>query len=134
MRRTMFKSKLHRATVTQADLEYEGSVTLDENLMDAADILEHEAVHIWNVTQGTRLQTYALRGPRGSGVCCINGAAAHLCNPGDKVIIATFTELDDVEARTHVPTVVLLGEGNQILDARATEVPGPLKRQTWAKA
>ena len=89
MRRQMFKSKLHRATVTQADLEYEGSVTLDQNLMEAADILEHEAVHIWNVTQGTRLQTYALKGVRGSGVCCVNGAAAHLCNPGDKVIIAT---------------------------------------------
>ncbi len=131
MRRQMFKSKLHRATVTQADLEYEGSVTLDQNLMEAADILEHEAVHIWNVTQGTRLQTYALRGPRGSGVCCVNGAAAHLCNPGDKVIIATFTELEDAEARLHVPTVVLLGDGNRILDAHATEVPGPLKRSTW---
>jgi aspartate 1-decarboxylase len=132
MRRVMFKSKLHRATVTQADLEYEGSVTLDQNLMEAADIIEHEAVHIWNVTQGTRLQTYALKGPRGSGVCCVNGAAAHLCNPGDKVIIATFTELEDAEARLHVPTVVLLGEGNTILDAHATEVPGPLKRQAWS--
>ena len=78
MTRNMFKSKIHRAVVTDADLEYEGSVTLDTNLLEAADILPFEAVHIWNVTRGTRLQTYALEGPRGSGVCCINGAAAHL--------------------------------------------------------
>ena len=89
MRKQMFLSKIHRATITHADLEYEGSVTIDTDLMDAADILEHEAVHIWNVTQGTRLMTYALRGPRGSGVICINGAAAHLNKPGDLCIIAT---------------------------------------------
>lgn len=132
MRRTVFKSKLHRATVTQADVDYEGSVTLDEDLLDAADIIEYEAVHIWNVTQGTRLQTYALRGERGSGVCCVNGAAAHLCNPGDLVIVATFTEMEDAEARLHKPTVVLLGPGNRILDAHATEIPGPKKRSVYA--
>ncbi len=128
MRRQVFKSKLHRATVTQADVDYEGSITVDENLLEAADILEYEAVHVWNVTRGTRLVTYALRGPRGSGVVCVNGAAAHLVAPGDKVIVATFTDLEDHEARAHKPTVVLLDEGNRIKDAKATEIPGPLRR------
>ncbi len=128
MRRKVFKSKLHRATVTHADVEYEGSVTIGEDLLEAADILEHEAVNIWNVTRGTRLETYALRGPRGSGLICVNGAAAHLCRPGDKVIIATFCELEDAEARTHKPTVVLLDDDNRIKEAKATEVPGPLRR------
>lgn len=128
MRRSMFKSKLHRATVTHADVEYEGSVTVDEDLLDASDIQEYEAVHIWNVTRGTRLQTYALKGPRGSGLICVNGAAAHLARPGDKVIIATFAEMEEAEAKRHVPTVVLLDEHNRIKDAKATEVPGPLKR------
>src|SRR3990170_2301173 len=85
MRRTLFKSKIHRATVTHADLEYEGSITIDEDLMDAAGIWNYEAIHVWNITRGTRLQTYAIRGPRGSGVVCINGAAAHLNEPGDLV-------------------------------------------------
>ena len=114
MTRNMFKSKIHRAVVTDADLEYEGSVTLDTNLLEAADILPFEAVHIWNVTRGTRLQTYALEGPRGSGVCCINGAAAHLMKKGDRVIIATFTELTDEQAKVHRPTVVLVNDQNQI--------------------
>jgi aspartate 1-decarboxylase len=128
MRRQVFKSKLHRATVTQADVDYEGSITVDENLLEAADILEYEAVHVWNVTRGTRLVTYALKGPRGSGVVCVNGAAAHLVAPGDKVIVATFTDLEDAEARTHKPTVVLLDDHNRIKDPKATEVPGPLRR------
>jgi len=128
MRRNVFKSKLHRATVTHADLEYEGSVTIDEDLLEAADILEHEAVHVWDVTSGSRLVTYALRGPRGSGLICVNGAAAHLVRPGDKGIIATFADVEDAEARTHVPTVVLLDDQNRITDRKATEVPGPLRR------
>jgi aspartate 1-decarboxylase len=128
MRRQMFKSKLHRATVTHADVEYEGSVTIDEDLLEAADIREWEAVHIWNVTSGSRLVTYALKGPRGSRVVCINGAAAHLTKPGDKVIIATFAEVEEADLDTFRPTVVLLGEGNEIKDAQATEVPGPLHR------
>src|SRR5439155_14449246 len=99
MRRVMFKSKIHRATVTQADLDYEGSLTLDRNLLEAADILPGEQVHVWNVTRGTRLQTYAITGEAGSGVVCINGAAAHLVSPGDLVIVATFTDLDEAEAR-----------------------------------
>lgn len=128
MRRQVFKSKLHRATVTHADLAYEGSVTIDEDLMDAADIREFEAVHIWNVTRGSRLITYALKGERGSRVVCINGAAAHLNSPGDKVIIATFAEMSDEELLQHRPKAVLLDDENRIKDADATEVPGPLRR------
>jgi aspartate 1-decarboxylase len=128
MRRQIFKSKLHRATVTHADVEYEGSVTIDEDLLDAANIAEYEAVHVWNVTNGSRLVTYALKGPRGSKVVCINGAAAHLARPGDKVIIATFAELDEEERRNFRPTVVLLDDRNEIKEMGATELPGPLRR------
>jgi aspartate 1-decarboxylase len=92
MRRILFKSKIHRATVTQADLDYEGSVTIDATLLRAADILPYEKVHIWNRTNGSRLETYALEGAAGSGVICVNGAAAHHAKPGDIVIIATFAE------------------------------------------
>jgi aspartate 1-decarboxylase len=128
MRRQLFKSKLHRATVTQADVDYEGSVTVDQDLLEAADICQYEAVHLWNVTRGTRLMTYALNGPRGSGIVCVNGAAAHLAKPGDRIIIATFCDLEDAEARRHVPRVVLLDDRNGIRERAATEVPGPLKR------
>ncbi|HTN51766.1 MAG TPA: aspartate 1-decarboxylase [Anaeromyxobacter sp.] len=128
MRRTFFKSKIHRATVTHADLEYEGSVSVDEDLLDAAGILEYEAVHVWNITRGTRLQTYAIKGPRGSGVVCINGAAAHLNEPGDLVILATFAELEEAEARTFKPTVVLVDRQNRIQSRDAVEVPGPARR------
>jgi aspartate 1-decarboxylase len=130
MRRTFFKAKIHRATVTHADLHYEGSVTIDEDLMDAAGIWDYEAVHIWNVTRGTRLQTYALKGQRGSGVVCINGAAAHLNQPGDLVILATFAELDEAEARGHAPTVVLVDAKNRVVAANAIEVAGPARRVT----
>src|SRR5262245_5042257 len=114
MRRTMFKSKIHRVRVTQADLAYEGSVTIDANLLEAADILPYEQVHVWNVTRGTRLRTYAMRGDAGSGVVCINGAAAHLVHPGDLVIIATFVELDERDARAHRPKVVFVDDRNRI--------------------
>ena len=128
MTRTFFHSKIHRATVTQADLDYEGSVTIDAALMEAARIANLEAVHVWNVTRGTRLVTYAIEGPRGSGTICVNGAAAHLNHPGDVVIIATFAELDEAEASRHVPTVVLVDERNRVKDPRAVEVPGPARR------
>jgi aspartate 1-decarboxylase len=128
MRRTFFKSKIHRATVTHADLEYEGSVTIDEDLMDAAGIWEYEAIHVWNVTRGTRLQTYALKGQRGSGIVCVNGAAAHLNKPGDTVILATFAELEESEARSFVPTVVLVNSQNRIVAKDAVEVAGPARR------
>jgi aspartate 1-decarboxylase len=123
----MFKSKIHRATITQADLHYEGSITIDQDLLELADILPNEAVDVWNVTRGTRLTTYALSGARGSGVVCINGAAAHLNGPGDLVIIATFAEMDDAEARRYVPRVVRVDKANRPLPAhlQLPESPGP---------
>lgn len=126
--RSMFKSKIHRAVVTEADVDYEGSVTLDARLMQAADILPYEEVQVWNVSRGTRLSTYAMRGPRDSGVVCMNGAAAHLCRPGDIVIIATFATMPEDAATTHQPTVVLVDEHNRIKDARMTEIAGPARR------
>lgn len=126
--RSLFKSKIHRATVTHADVAYEGSVTVDADLLNAADILPHEEVHLWNVTRGTRLATYALEGERGSGVVCVNGAAAHLCQPGDLVIIATFAQVYEIDARSHRPTVVLVDEKNRIKQSHAVEIPGPAVR------
>jgi aspartate 1-decarboxylase len=126
--RSLFKSKIHRATVTHADVEYEGSVTIDVDLLEAADILPHEEVHIWNVTRGTRLTTYALEGERGSGVVCINGAAAHLNQPGDLVIIATFAQISERSARQHQPAVVLVDENNRIKHPKLVEIPGPARR------
>ena len=128
MRRTLFKSKIHRATVTHADLDYEGSVTIDLDLMDAAGICDYEAVHVWNITRGTRLQTYAIQGERGSGIICINGAAAHLNKPGDLVILATFAEFEEAEVRAHVPRVVLVDRQNRIVAPAAVEVAGPARR------
>jgi aspartate 1-decarboxylase len=123
----LFKAKIHRATVTHADLDYEGSVTISGELLDAAGILEHEQVHIWNVTRGTRLVTYALRGDVDSGIICINGAAAHLANPGDKVIIATFAEVEAEAARGWQPTVVFVDGDNKMV-AKDAEVAGPKRR------
>lgn len=97
MIRTMLKSKIHRATVTEANVEYEGSITIDRALMDAADLLPYERVDIWDCTNGSRLSTYVIPGERGSGEICINGAAAHRVKPLDKVIIASFVQLDDAE-------------------------------------
>ena len=125
MRRTLFKSKIHRATVTHADLDYEGSVTIDGQLMRAANILPYERVNIWNVTNGSRLETYALLGPSGSGVVCINGAAARLAHPGDRVIIATFADVEEAEAKNWKPTVVRVDDRNQIVAGPAEEIPGP---------
>ena len=129
MRRQLFKSKIHRTTVTHADLDYEGSVTIDSALMRAADILPYERVHIWNATNGSRLETYALEGPEGSGLICVNGAAAHHARPGDLVIIATFAEAnDDAEARAWKPTVVFVDGDNRIVNRNADELPGPQRR------
>jgi aspartate 1-decarboxylase len=113
MRRTMFLGKIHRAVITHADLHYEGSVTIDTDLMDAAGILQHEQIHVWNITRGTR-----------SGVICINGAAAHGNQPGDLVILATFAEMGEDEARLHRPKVVRVDDRNRIIGMHA-EIPGP---------
>lgn len=128
MHRFVLKSKIHRLRITEADVDYEGSITLDADLLEAADILPYEAVHVWNVTRGTRLQTYAMAGAPGSGVACINGAAAHLAGPGDLVIVATFTELDEAAARTHRPRIVLVDEHNRIRRGVASEIAGPARR------
>jgi aspartate 1-decarboxylase len=114
VKRILLKSKLHRATVTDADLHYEGSVTIDADLMEAADLVEHEQVQIYNITTGSRLTTYALRGPRGSGCIKVNGAAAHLVTRGDLVIIASYAHYKSDELLDHHPTVVLLDESNHI--------------------
>src|SRR6201746_1695897 len=126
MKLSMFKSKIHRATVTHADLAYEGSVTIDADLLEAAEILRYEAIHIWNATQGTRLVTYALEGPRGSGAICVNGAAAHLNKPGDLAILATFAEMSPEEARQHEPVVVRVDARNRALADKSEEKPGPV--------
>lgn len=127
VRRILFKSKIHRATVTHADVDYEGSVTIDRTLLEAADILPNEKVAVWNVTRGTRLETYALEGDAGSGVICINGAAAHLNQPGDLVILATFAEVEDAEARAWKPTVVFVDGQNRIV-RKDDEIAGPVRR------
>lgn len=114
MYRTMLKSKLHRATVTQADLNYVGSITVDQDLLDAADILPGEQVAVVDVTNGARLETYAISGPRGSGVVGINGAAAHLVQVGDIVIVLSYAQLEDAAARAHVARVVFLDARNRI--------------------
>jgi aspartate 1-decarboxylase len=125
--RVMLKSKLHRARVTQAEVDYEGSLTLDRDFLEVADILPFEQVHVWNVTRGTRFRTYAMEAPAGSRVVCVNGAAAHLARPGDIVIIATFTNLDERDARRHQPRIVLMDEHNRIKNI-APEIPGPAVR------
>jgi aspartate 1-decarboxylase len=113
MLRTMLKSKIHRATVTEADLHYVGSVTIDADLMDAADLLEGEQVTIVDVTNGARLVTYAITGKRGSGVIGINGAAAHLVHPGDIVILIAYGTMTDAEARNYRPRIVFVGADNR---------------------
>ncbi len=129
MRRTLFKSKLHRATVTHADLAYEGSMTIDETLMRAANILPYERVHVWNASNGSRLETYALPGEPGSGVVCVNGAAARHAQPGDVVIIATFAEAaNEAEAQGWRPVVVRLDGRNRIVAAGPDEMAGPARR------
>jgi aspartate 1-decarboxylase len=125
--RIMMKSKIHRATVTQADLHYVGSVTLDAALMDAADLLEGEQVAIVDITNGARIETYVIPGPRGSGVIGINGAAAHLVHPGDLVIMMSYAVVSDAEARAMSPRVVHVDEQNRVVkvgDDSAEPVPG----------
>ena len=127
MMRIMMKSKIHRATVTQADLDYVGSVTLDAALMEAADLLDGEQVAIVDITNGARIETYVIPGPASSGVIGINGAAAHLVHPGDLVIIMSYAVLDDAEARSLEPRVVHVDEHNRIVklgNDAAEPVPG----------
>ncbi len=124
MLRTMLKSKLHRATVTEANLNYVGSITIDQELLAAADILVGEQVQVVNINNGARLETYVIAGPAGSGVVCLNGAAARLVQPGDKVIIITYVAVDDKEAAALTPRVVFLDDANRITAVRAGEQHG----------
>ncbi len=113
MRRTMMKSKLHRARVTDANLDYEGSLTIDAQLMEMADILPYEQVRVYNVNNGARFETYAIEGPAGCGHICLNGAAARMGAPGDVIIIVTYADYEEEEARRHSPRVVLLDAANK---------------------
>jgi aspartate 1-decarboxylase len=121
MRVTLLKGKIHRATVTDANVDYEGSLTVDSTLLEAAGILPWELIHVWDVTRGTRLITYAMVGEPHSGVICVNGAGAHLVQPGDLVIVAAFGEFDESEARNHQPKIVRVDEKNRIV--RDASVP-----------
>jgi len=112
--RTLLKSKIHRAVVTEANVDYEGSIAIDAGLMRAADILPFEQVHVLDIDNGARLQTYAIEGEPGSGAICVNGAAAHLISAGDRVIILSYVQLEEAEARSHRPTLVYVDERNQV--------------------
>jgi aspartate 1-decarboxylase len=114
----MLKSKIHRACITHADLDYEGSITISPELLEASNILPYEAVNIWNVTSGTRFETYAIEGAINSSEICVNGAAAHLVTPGDIIIIATFIQLAEEHCRSFIPTVVFVDEHNRIKELR----------------
>jgi aspartate 1-decarboxylase len=120
--RKLLRGKIHRATVTEANLNYEGSITIDKDLMDGMDLLEWEAVHVWDVNNGERFETYALEGPRGSGVICVNGAAARRVAPGDLVIIGAFTWLDENAARVHEPKLVMVDGNNRIKQIHSTNI------------
>jgi aspartate 1-decarboxylase len=124
MFRHMMKSKIHRATVTEANLNYVGSVTIDEDLMEKVDIWPNEKVQIVNNNNGARLETYVIPGPRGSGTICLNGAAARLVQPGDTVIIISYALMDEEQARHHQPKVAIMGKNNQVVEWMGTEEHG----------
>ncbi|MBH5318583.1 aspartate 1-decarboxylase [Paenibacillus sp. GSMTC-2017] len=115
MFREIHKSKIHRAVVTEANLNYVGSITIAEDILEASNILENEKVQVVNINNGARLETYAITGPRGSGVICLNGAAARLVQPGDRVIIISYAMMDENEAKGYKPNVVIMDENNRIV-------------------
>ncbi len=125
--RRMLKAKIHRAIVTDANMDYEGSITIPPELLEQADIKEHEAVHVWNVSRGTRFETYAMTGIRGTGEVCVNGAAAHLAGPGDRIIIATFAEVPESMVDEFRPIVVFVDDHNLSIRS-GFEAPGPRRR------
>jgi aspartate 1-decarboxylase len=120
MRRTMLKSKIHRATITGSDLHYVGSITIDQDLLDAADIREHEQVHVVDVDNGARFETYTISGERGSGEICINGAAARLVHNGDTIIVISYAEYSEEDLESYVPRVVHVNKSNEIVITDAT--------------
>lgn len=125
--RKLLAAKIHRATVTGADVDYEGSVTIPPELLKASGILPYESVHIWNTTRGTRLETYAIAGVPGSSDICANGAAAHLVRPGDKIILAAYVMIPNDEALNHQPKLIFVDDKNRI-SHQGPEVAGPMKR------
>jgi len=125
--RSMLKSKIHRARVTHANVDYEGSLSMDPVLLKSADILPGEEVQVWNVTRGTRFATYAIEGPPGIGEMSVNGAAAHLCNPNDRIIVATFVWMDEDQARKFKPIILFVDDQNRIKH-QGREVAGPQVR------
>ena len=120
--RKMLKSKIHRACVTEADLDYEGSITISPELLKAANILPYEAVNVWNITAGTRFETYAITGKPGSTEICVNGAAAHLVTPGDLIIIASFSQILEEDCASQVPTVVFVDQFNRLKEIRPERI------------
>ncbi|ENQ3104651.1 L-aspartate 1-decarboxylase [Bacillus sp. 491mf] len=124
MFRTMMRAKLHRGTVTEANLNYVGSITIDEDLMDAVGIVENEKVQIVNNNNGARLETYVIKGERGTGVICLNGAAARLVQPGDKVIIICYGLVSEDKVLTHIPKIAVLDDNNQIVEMLGAEKAG----------
>ncbi len=126
MKLEMLKAKIHRATVTEADLNYVGSITIDEDLLDASGILEYERVYILDINNGNRFDTYTIKGERGSGVICLNGAAARLVSPGDLCIILSYCSLSPEEAKEHKPVVVHVDEKNKITEVVNREVAEPV--------
>jgi aspartate 1-decarboxylase len=122
MFRTMMKSKIHRATVTEANLNYVGSITIDENLIDLVDMYPNEKVQIVNNNNGARLETYIIPGPRGSGVICLNGAAARLVQTGDTIIIVSYAMMTEEEAKKHQPTIAIMGAGNKVAQLLKEEI------------
>lgn len=126
MELTLLKAKIHRATVTQADLNYVGSITIDRELMDRAGILEYEQVQIVDINNGSRFETYVIQGEPGSGVICLNGAAARMVAVGDKIIIMVYARMNEKEARTNKPTVLFMNENNQIEAIKDYETHGEI--------
>lgn len=124
---TMLKAKIHRAAVTESNLHYVGSITIDRDLMEASGILEYEKVSVVDIDNGSRFETYVIEGKCGSGVICINGAAARLVHPGDKVIILAYCQVDSVEAESHSPSIVFVGSGNKILEIKSSEEEGEIR-------
>ncbi len=124
---TMLKGKIHRATVVQAELDYVGSITVDEDLLDAAGILEYEKVQIVDINNGSRFETYTIAGERGSGLICLNGAAARCVQVGDKVIIMSYCEMNMEDAKSHKPTVVFVDDSNKVKEVAHYEKHGQLK-------
>lgn len=127
--RKLLSAKIHRATVTGADRDYEGSMTIPPELLEASGIIPYEAIQVWNVTRGSRLETYAIEGRPGSSDICANGAAAHLIYPGDRVILAAFAMYSEEEAKTHRPRLVFVDENNQITHT-GPEIAGPERRDS----